>query len=112
MMGGTDLLAELAARDPRQDARVLALIRRELSRRYLVPHVLRIIACRDLFDLTIFEVETDRGPISFQHRRHQENVQRPLPHHVSLIDIEGNRYDIPDIGNLDEESRRLLEERI
>jgi hypothetical protein len=90
----------------------LALIRQELSRRYLVPHILRIISCRDQFDITFFEVETDRGRITFQLRRQQENVQRPLPHRLTLIDIEGNRYDISDINNLDAESRRFLDERL
>ena len=90
----------------------LALIREELARRYLVPHILRIISCRDQFDFSIWEVETDRGPIKFHVRRHQENIQRPLPHRVTLTDIEGNRYDITDINELDEESRRMLEERI
>ncbi|MHB9107293.1 MAG: DUF1854 domain-containing protein [Armatimonadota bacterium] len=90
----------------------LALIREELNRRYLVPQVLRIISCRDLFDFTTWEMETDRGPIKFNVRRQQENIQRPLPHRVTLIDTEGNRYDIADINSLDEESRRMLEERI
>jgi hypothetical protein len=90
----------------------LALIREELSRRYLVPHILRIISCRDQFDFSIWEVETDRGPVNFHVRRQQENIQRPLPHRVTLIDIEGNRYDIVDVNDLDEESRRMLEERI
>jgi len=90
----------------------LALIREELAHRYLVPHILRINSCRDQFDFSIWEVETDRGPIKFHVRRQQENIQRPLPHRVTLTDIEGNRYDIVDINELDEESRRYLEERI
>jgi len=90
----------------------LALIREELNRRYLVPQILRVISCRDQFDFHMLEVETDRGPLRFNVRRQQENIQRPLPHRVMLIDTEGNRYDIADINQLDEESRRLLEERI
>lgn len=90
----------------------LALIREELARRYLVPQILRIISCRDQFDFHIFEVETDRGPLKFNVRRQQENIQRPLPHRVTLIDTEGNRYDIADVNNLDIESRQMLEERI
>jgi len=90
----------------------LALIREELNRRYLVPQILRIITCRDLFDFSIWDVETDRGPIKFNVRRQQENIQRPLPHRVTLIDTEGNRYDIADINNLDDESKKMLEERI
>lgn len=90
----------------------LALIRQELSRRYLVPQILRVVSCKDYFDQTTLNVQTDRGQITFQFRRQQENVLHPLPHRVTLIDIEGNRYDIPDINSLDLESRRMLEERI
>jgi len=90
----------------------LSLIRQELSRRYLVPLILRIVSCRDQFDISTFDVETDRGRLSFHLRRRSENIQRPLPHRLTLLDIEGNRYDIVDTNNLDAESRRLLEERL
>jgi len=90
----------------------LSIVREHLDKRYLVPEILRIVACRARFDLTEWEVETNRGKVTILTRNLRDNVQRPLPNRLALIDVEGNRYDIPDIEALDPMSRRLLEERI
>ncbi len=90
----------------------LAAVREELRRRYLVPRITAILAVRDRADVTEWRVETDRGPAVFQVRHLSENLKQPLPGHLSLTDVEGNRYDIPDLGALDDDSRRRLEERM
>lgn len=90
----------------------LDCLREELHRRYLVPNILRILACRDRYDLVEWVVETDRGGATFLTRHLREKVQEPLPHHLTLTDMEGNRYDIPDVEALDPDSRRWLDERI
>lgn len=90
----------------------LAIVREHLEKRYLVPEILRIRSCRTRFDLVEWDVETNRGPTTIQTRNLRDNVQRPLPNRIALIDVGGNRYDIPDIEALDPQSRRLLEERI
>jgi len=90
----------------------LACVREELSRRYLVPQILRILTCRDRFDMAEWTVETDRGQITFLTRNLREQVQQPFPRRFVVMDVEGNRYDIPDLNALDPESRRLLEERL
>ncbi|OPZ88255.1 MAG: hypothetical protein BWY76_00042 [bacterium ADurb.Bin429] len=90
----------------------LAAVREELRRRYLVPRITAILAVRDRADVTEWRVETDRGPATFQVRHLSENLKQPLPGHLSLTDVEGNRYDIPDLAALDDDSRRRLEERM
>ena len=90
----------------------IACLREELHRRYLVPQIVRILACRDRFDLTEWEVETNRGPVKFLLRHPQESIQNLLPQRWSLTDVEGNRYDIADIDLLDAESRVLFEARL
>ncbi|MBM4049176.1 MAG: DUF1854 domain-containing protein [Planctomycetes bacterium] len=87
----------------------LRLAREELHRRYVVPQIRRVMACRERFDLVEWKVETDRGPAAFLTRGHDDQVQQPLPNHFSITDIEGNRYDIPDLRALDPASRALLE---
>ena len=87
-------------------------VREELHRRYLVPKIRRVCACRDRFDLGEWEVETDRGQATFLTRNLREQAKQPLPRHLSLTDVEGNRYDIPDVTALDSQSQRLLEERL
>lgn len=94
------------------DSESLACVRAELRRRYLVPEIQRILACRDRYDLAEWTVETDRGRVTFMTRHIRDNVQQPLPRRLALTDVEGNRYDIPDTEALDAESQRLLDERL
>jgi hypothetical protein len=98
-------LAEL----PRDVRRAL---RDELNRRYLVPQILKVTAATDKYDLVEWVMETDRGPITFMTRNLREQAQRPLPEHLTMMDVDGNRYDIPDMGDLDPDSLRLLETRL
>ena len=84
----------------------------ELRRRYLVPEIRRILACRDRFDLVEWTVRTDRGRSTFLTRNLREQVQEPLPRRLTLMDVEGNRYDVPDVDALDSQSRKWLEERL
>ncbi|MCD6351066.1 MAG: DUF1854 domain-containing protein [Armatimonadetes bacterium] len=88
------------------------LAREELERRYLVPQITAILSCRDRFDLTEWTVETDRGRITFTTRNARESAKSPLPGRLVLVDVEGNRFDIPDRDALDPLSRRLLDERV
>ena len=85
----------------------------ELQRRYLVPEIQRIVTCRTLrHGLMRWTVETDKGPATFVTRHLREQIKEPAPTRLSLIDVEGNRYDIPDIAALDADSRGLLLTRI
>ena len=90
----------------------LACVRQELSRRYLVPQIRRIRACRDKFDLVEWTVETDRGKVTFTTRNLRDQVKQPLPRRLTITDVEGNRYDVPDLAALDLASRRMLETRL
>jgi hypothetical protein len=90
----------------------LACAREELRRRYLVPQITRILACRDRADLIEWTVETDRGGAKFVTRNVREQVKEPLPRRLTIVDVEGNRYDVPDLDGLDPDSRRRLELQI
>lgn len=87
----------------------LALAREELYRRYVVPQIRRVLYCRQRFDLLEWEVETDRGLARFITRNLREQVQQHRPNHFTFTDVEGNRYDVPDLLALDPDSRSLLE---
>jgi len=86
----------------------LAGLREELHRRYLVPQIQRILSCRRRRDTVEWKVETNRGQLTFRTRHFREQVKEPSPSRLTLIDIEGNRFDIPSIEALDPDSRRRL----
>ncbi len=90
----------------------LPALREELRRRYLVPHITAVTAIRDRADVTEWRVETDRGAASFQVRGLSDNLKQPRPGYIAITDVEGNRYDIPDVNALDDDSRQRLQERM
>jgi hypothetical protein len=90
----------------------LRLVREELRRRYLVPQISRILACRERFDLVEWTVQTDRGKRTFLTRNLREQVKEPMASRLMFTDVEGNRYDIPDVAALDPDSRRWIEARV
>ncbi len=86
----------------------LKLVREELARRYLVPAVKRILTAKERFGTVDWEMETDRGVCKLTTRNLRENVQRPAPGRILLSDVDGNRYDIRNIDELDLNSQQLL----
>ena len=85
------------------------LVREELRRRYLVPKILRVLSCRERFGLVEWEVETDRGHRMFRTRNLRETMQQVGNYRLMFSDIDGNRYDIPDLRALDPQSRAWIE---
>lgn len=86
-----------------------AAIEHELHRRYLTATVKRIESAKVEFGATYWHVDTDRGERDFVTQSLQENVQWLGERHLLLIDVDGNRFDIPDVASLDEKSRKIVE---
>lgn len=81
---------------------------RELSNRYLTAQVKRILHARQEFGASYWHVETDRGVRDFVAQSLQENAQWLTDTHLLLIDVDGNRFEITDITQLDDVSRKFL----
>jgi hypothetical protein len=87
----------------------LVAVKEELRRRYLTATVLRIDHAKVEFGATYWHVESDRGQRDFVTQSLQENAQWLSEHHLLLIDVDGNRFEIPDVRNLDTRSRQFIE---
>lgn len=95
--------------DPaRLPAAVRRMVEEAVDRRYFLPVITRIVSARDRFGSTRWKVETDHGPKSFITRNLREEVLAPAPGRYLLKDIDGNRYDVPDVTRLDAASLGLL----
>ena len=84
----------------------------EIARRYVLPRILRIRRSRERFEIVEWEVETDRGRRRVLTRDLRQSLLEPTPGRCILTDVDGNRYDVPDISVLDEHSRSLLLEHL
>jgi hypothetical protein len=91
------------------DADSQQLARAALDRFYVVAEIRRIQSTRLEMGVSYWEVETDRGPRAFTLKDPQENVRDLGLNRTLLVDAHGNRYQIPDLRQLDQASRKALE---
>jgi hypothetical protein len=85
-----------------------AVLQQELERLYFLPKILCLHDISEEYGVLRLVVETDKGPRTFEVRT-REHI-RFLPHgRILLRDLDGNRYDIPCIGEMDAHSRVLAE---
>ncbi len=91
----------------------LAALKKAMHAQYVTPQISAIhsivdMAKRERVDITEWHVETDRGPVVFRVRHFNDSVKQPRPGYVTIMDIEGTRYDIRCTKELDELSKRWL----
>ncbi|MDI9441062.1 MAG: DUF1854 domain-containing protein [Firmicutes bacterium] len=84
-------------------------VRQELQWRYYAPKITRIKSYKEEFGHSYWSVETDRGPQNFVTGRRDQSVRSISPTRVLLVDVSGNRFEIPDVRELDGRSRYYLE---
>lgn len=87
------------------------LVEEELRRRYVAARILRVLSVKERFGTVEWVVETERGRRDFSTQGLRELVRRPSPFRLILVDVDENRYDIPDIYQLDQHSRELVLEQ-
>jgi hypothetical protein len=80
-------------------------VQRELRQRNLTALVTAITQARQEFGATYWTVETDRGSREFVTQNLQENALWFSDTHLLLLDVDGNRFEIPDVAALDARSR-------
>jgi hypothetical protein len=81
-----------------------AAVEEELRRRYLTATVLAITQARVEYGATYWSVVTNRGPRDFVTQNLQENAMWLSPHHLMLLDVDGNRFELLDTRTLDARS--------
>lgn len=87
-----------------------ALARRlaqEFERRELLPTITRVRSVSDTAEPTLWQVDTDRGPVGFT-LPSEDNIRRLGEHGALIADVHGVRYRIVDLRALDAFSRKLL----
>lgn len=101
------LIEDMAALAP--DSR--RIVSEELDLLYFTARVQAIRDVKSRHGVTTWELETDRGPRS-TYLKSRGNIRSLPKGHVVLTDVYGVKYDIPNINDLDEHSRRLLEDQL
>jgi hypothetical protein len=92
------------------DEGMRALLEEELDRRYLTSVIERVDSVRNEFGTSYWDVQTHRGRREFVVQNVSENAQWLGDHRLLLIDVDGNRFEIPALDQLDRRSVGFVEQ--
>jgi hypothetical protein len=85
------------------------VIQDELARRYFTALIQRVLDVSELFGVVRWKVMTNRGPREFIVRGMGESVFEMEGGHLLVVDVDGNRFELPRLDELDRQSRALVE---
>lgn len=85
------------------------LIQQELDKRYFIPKIHRITQAKKEFGTVYWDVDTDRGSRKFVMRGIRDSIHEIDSGRYLVNDVDGNRFEIPQIDQLDSKSLALWE---
>jgi hypothetical protein len=87
-------------------------LREQLQRRYFLPQILGIHNITERFGSSVWDLETDRGHHIVTTGQMNEAVHEIEPGRYLLTDVEGNRYELKNLLELDAASRARFQGKI
>ena len=104
----------ISIREPDNDGREIGLIldlkdlseetqsilEEQMALRYFTPHILQIRDIKEEYGYSYWEVVTDKGACRFTVRMGAGSVYPIGPNRYLVNDLDGNRYEIPDLYRL------------
>jgi hypothetical protein len=91
------------------DSKSRQALETELERVYFTPEILKINGLKEVNHVPSWDVETDRGPLTFEIRSGRRDIRDLGNGRLLIRDADGNRYEIPDYRRLDPVSLALVE---
>jgi hypothetical protein len=80
----------------------------ELDKRYFMPVVERIVEIREDYGTLVCTVDTNRGRKTYLIRSIKDNVVELPGGRMIVTDVDGNRFEFPDVNALDARSQNSL----
>ncbi len=74
-----------------------ALLEDQLALRYFIPKIQKVREIKDEYGYSYWDVQTDRGDCRFTVRMGGSNVYAIGPNRYLVNDLDGNRFEIPDL---------------
>lgn len=85
------------------------MIDKELKRKYFTPIIKKVFSLKERFGYSYWETETNHGKMSFAMHDTYRNIAKVSESRLVLTDVDGNRFEIPDVMALDRKSFRKIE---
>lgn len=91
------------------DEAARTMLHEELDRKYYTPVIRKILSLKDKYGYSYWRVETDEGELTFTLRDTFHSLLKVHTTRIFVNDIDGNRYEIPDVEKLDRKSYKKIE---
>lgn len=91
------------------DGQTAALLEEQISLRYYCPTITRVIKLKEEYGYVYWEAETDAGRVRFTCKSEHGSLVSLGDDRLLIIDVDGNRFEIPDMKALSPKDIRELE---
>lgn len=86
------------------------ILQRELARKYYAPRITRILSVKERYGFSYWNVDlTDAKDFSFTVQDTYRSMLKVTHTHIFVNDVDGNRFEIPDVEALDRASYKKIE---
>lgn len=79
-----------------------------LEEYYRIPKITRLVSRSEKFKIWMWNVETDKGDYTFEIINHMQSMKMFYDKRILIKDANDNRYEIPNVYELDKHSQRLI----
>ena len=91
------------------EGEVGAMLKNELERRYYAPVIKQILNVKERYGFSYWKVHTGEGEVNFTLRDTYRSIIHAGGNRILLLDVNGNRFEIPDTSLLDRKSYKKIE---
>lgn len=88
---------------------VVRLLEEQINIRYFAPEILEVVKITEEFGYSYWETETTSGYCRFTVRSGGGNLKFVTETRLLILDVDGNRFIIPDIDQLSSKEYRMVE---
>lgn len=85
------------------------MLRTELEHRYYAPTVKKILSVKERYGFSYWKVVTEEGNVSFTLHDTFRSIIRAGEHRLIFLDVNGNRFELPNVELLDRKSYKKIE---
>ena len=86
------------------------ILRAELSRKYYAPRITRIYSVKERYGFSYWRVDLENtNDFSFTVQDTYRSMLKIDAEHIFIVDVDGNRYEIPSVEQLDRASYKKIE---
>ncbi|KHF33257.1 hypothetical protein CM49_04489 [Paenibacillus sp. P1XP2] len=85
------------------------LLEKQVQLRYFAPEITKVLSVKEEFGYSYWEAETSSGLCRFTVRSGGGNVKLMTPNRLLVVDVDGNRFIIPELDRLSDKEYRMIE---